>query len=519
MPIFNKSSKIKIQFLGAFGVLAPLLSTVFYTWFTSWVSNELLIEFILNSRTIIFGVIAISIGYFLMKYILDNIEFSYSKNDISSIQQLIRWFPEIFIFISIALAILGPYFIMAGMEVEERMVIPMLTLSASSSLLNSLLVISILSKQIELFSSHVKVIEDKNIKSFFFKFSFVAINGSIGLAGLFITSSYMMAFIELQAGQLEVATLTEKMSVIGITAIIQLIIPIMYISRNISNQLIEIKKLTYKFTNGDLNATVSNSSRSELGLLASSLNHMALKLREIVSAIKSNAQTISSSSRMLANSSNLIGKGAMQQSSSSEEVVASLEQMTSSIEKNSDDAQISDTLSNEAYTQVLESYKLIKESLTGMHKIDENIDFITDIVSQTNMLALNASVEAARAGDFGKGFAVVAQEVRKLAESSNESAIAINEIAEKNVELSENSAKQMDTIVPNLEKTTKIASEIAAHSVEQKLAAEQIKMAMLELNEIIQSNATISEEITSEAEGLKSSATHLNTTMNFFKIG
>lgn len=518
MPIFNKSSKIKIQFLGAFGVLAPLLSTVFYTWFTSWVTNELLLEFILNFRTIIFGTIAIGIGYFLMKYILDNIEFNHSKNDISSIQQLMRWFPEMFIFISIALSILGPYFIMQGMEVEERMVIPMLTLSASSSLLNSLLIISILSKQIEIYSSEVKVIEDQNIKSFFFKFSFVAVNGSIGLAGLFITSSYMMAFIELQAGQLDASTLTEKMSVIGITAIIQLIIPIMYISRNISNQLIEIKKLTYQFTNGDLSATVTNYSRSELGLLATSLNYMALKLKEIVGAIKSNAQTISSSSIMLANSSNLIGKGAMQQSSSSEEVVASIEQMSGSIEKNSDDAQLADRLSNDSFKQVLESYKLIKESLSGMHKIDENIDFITEIVSQTNMLALNASVEAARAGEYGKGFAVVAQEVRKLAESSNESAIAINEIAEKNVELSEESAKQMDTVVPNLEKTTKLAAEIATHSVEQKSASEQIKMAMMELNEIIQSNAAVSEQITSEAEGLKSSAGNLNTTINFFKV-
>lgn len=518
MPIFNKSSKIKIQFLGAFGVLAPLLSTVFYTWFTSWVTNELLLEFILNFRTIIFGTIAIGIGYFLMKYILDNIEFNHSKNDISSIQQLMRWFPEMFIFISIALSILGPYFIMEGMDVEERMVIPMLTLSASSSLLNSLLIISILSKQIEIYSSKVKVIEDQNIKSFFFKFSFVAVNGSIGLAGLFITSSYMMAFIELQAGQLDASTLTEKMSVIGITAIIQLVIPIMYISRNISNQLIEIKKLTYQFTNGDLSATVTNYSRSELGLLATSLNNMALKLKEIVGAIKSNAQTISSSSIMLANSSNLIGKGAMQQSSSSEQVVASIEQMSGSIEKNSDDAQLADRISNDSFKQVLESYKLIKESLSGMHKIDENIDFITDIVSQTNMLALNASVEAARAGEYGKGFAVVAQEVRKLAESSNESAIAINEIAEKNVDLSEESAKQMDTVVPNLEKTTKLAAEIAAHSVEQKSASEQIKMAMMELNEIIQSNAAVSEQITSEAEGLKSSAGNLNTTINFFKV-
>ncbi len=518
MQAFEDSSKFKIQILGAFGVLAPLLSTVFYTWFTSWVSNELLINFLFNPRTIVFGIITASIGFFLLKYILDNIKIAYKQNNISSVQQLIRWFPEMFIFTSVLLAIAGPYFIMNGMEVKERMVVPILVLSASSSLLNSLLTISILSNLIESYASNIKVIEDEHIKSFFFKFSFVAINGSIGLAGLFITSSYMMAFIELQAGQLDAITLTEKMSVIGITAIIQLVIPIMYTSKKISNQLIDIKKVTCQFTNGDLNATITNSSRSELGLLASALNNMALKLKNIVGSIKSNAQTISASSKMLANSSTLIGKGAMQQSSSSEQVVASVQQMTGSIESISDDAQMADRLTKESYEQVLESYKLIKESLSGMHTIDENIDFISEIVSQTNMLALNASVEAARAGEYGKGFAVVAHEVRKLAESSNDSALAINKIAEKNVQLSENSASQMDIIVPNLEKTTKIAAQIAAHSVEQKIASEQIKMAMLELNEIIQSNAMVSEEITSEAEGLKASANNLNTSINFFKV-
>jgi methyl-accepting chemotaxis protein len=518
MPTFNKALKVKVTLLGALGVLAPLLSTVFYTWFTSWVSNELLIEFILNFRTIIFGIIAVSIGYFFLKYIVDSIENHYAKNDIASVQKIIRWFPEAFIIISIILAIVGPYLIMKGMVVEERMVIPMLVLSASSSLLNSLLVVSIISKQLEFFSANIKVIEDENIKSFFFKFSFVAINGSIGLAGLFITATYMMAFIELQVGQLEVGTITQKMSVIGITAVIQLVIPIMYISRNISNQLIEIKNLAFQFTNGDLNANVKNPSRSQLGLLASALNNMALKLREIVGSIKDNAQGIYSSSKTLADSSVLISQGAMQQSSASEEVVSSVEQMFEAIEKNSEDAQLADRLSNTSFEQVMDSYKLIKESLSGMHKIDENIDFISDIVSQTNMLALNASVEAARAGDFGKGFAVVAQEVRKLAERSNESAIVINEIAETNVRLSEDSAKQMDTVVPNLEKTTKLASEIATQSVEQKMTTEEIKSAMTELNQIIQSNASVSEQITAEADTLKSSANSLNNTINYFKM-
>ncbi len=518
MHIFNKSLKVKIQLLAALGVVAPLLSTVFYTWFTSWVSNDLLFEFIIHYRTIVFGVIALGLGFLLMKYVLDNIEYHYSKNDLSSVQQLIRWFPEVFIILSIFLAVAGPSFIMGGIDVEERMVVPMLVLSASSSLLNSLLVISILSNQIELYASKIPVIEDKNIKSFYFKFSFVAINGSIGLAGLFITSSYMMVFIELLAGQLEVGLITQKMAIIGITAIIQLIIPIMYISKNISNQLTEIKALTFNFTNGDLNATVTNSTRSQLGLLASALNNMALKLKEIVGSIKSNAQSVSASSNILTKNSSGISKGAMQQSSASEEVVASVEQMTSSIEKNADNAMLADRLSNESFKQVLESYKLIKESLEGMHKIDENIGFITDFVSQTNMLALNASVEAARAGVHGKGFAVVGREVRSLAENSNKSAIMIIEIAKKNVHLSESSAKQMDAVVPNLDKTAKLGAEIASHSVEQKTASEQINLAMNELNKIIQSNVITSEEITSEAAGLKESAISLDNSINYFKL-
>ncbi len=518
MDGFNKTLKAKIQFLGGLGVIAPLASTVFYTWFTSWVSNELLFAFLTDVRTLLFGLIAFASGYFLLSYILGSITQSYKQHNLVGVQQTMRWFPEMFLALSLVLAIAGPYLIMKGMHVEERMITPLLVLSSSSSVLNSLFIILFLSNRIEAYSAHIPVIEDKNIHSFFFKFSFIAINGSIGLAGLFVTSTYMMAYIEQLNNQLNAGSIAEKTLVIGITAVIQLVVPIMYISSTISNQLGAIKELTTQFTGGDLKATLHNNHRNELGLLAASLNSMATKLRSIVTAIKTHAVTIHQSSNMLANSSGNISRGAIQQSSSSEEVVASVEQMTNAIEKNADDAQAADKLTSESFAQVLESYKLIKESLSGMHKIDENIDFISEIVSQTNMLALNASVEAARAGEYGKGFAVVAHEVRNLAESSNDSAITINTIAERNVQLSEESAKQMDEVVPNLEKTTKLATEIAQHSVEQKLAAEQIKLAMNELNSIIQSNATISEQITSEADTLKEMAHNLTASINYFKL-
>lgn len=518
MHTFNKSKKAGIQLLGAFGILAPLVSTIFYAWFTSWVTNDLLFEFLIDYRTLLFGAVALPLGYLLVKFVLDGIEEHANNNNVLGVQRTMQWFPQAFMGLSVILAVVGPLFIMKGMEVEERMVIPMLLLSASSTLLNSLYIIFILSNKIESYVAHIPVQQDKSIPTFFFKFGFVVIVGAIGLAGLFITSTYMMAYIDLQAGTLSTLGVTKKMAVIGLTTLGQLIVPIMALSRNISVQINQIKTVTLEFTRGDLNATVINSSRSEIGLLAASLNNMAKKLKEIVGSIKENTQIITQSSKMLADSSQVISKGAMQQSAASEEVVSSVESMTESIQRNAQDAQAADKLSNESFQQLLKSYEIIKDSLSGMHKIDENIDFISEIVSQTNMLALNASVEAARAGEYGKGFAVVAQEVRKLAERSNESAQIINEIAESNVKLSEDSARQMDVVVPNIEKTTKIATEIASHSMEQKLTAEQITSAMQDLNEIIQSNASVSEEITAEADALKSAADALDKSMNYFKL-
>lgn len=518
MHTFNKSQKAGIQLLGAIGILAPLVSTIFYAWFTSWVDNALLFKFLIDFRTIVFGVIALPMGFLLVKFVLDGIEEHAGKNDVLGVQRTMKWFPFAFMGLSIVLAVAGPYFIMKGMEVEERMVIPMLILSASSTLLNSIYIIIILSNKIESYVAHLPVVQDKSITTFFSKFGFVVIVGAIGLAGLFITSTYMMAYIDLEAGTLSLMGVTKKMAVIGLTTLGQLIIPIMTLSRNISNEINQIKKVTLEFTRGDLNATIHNSSRSELGLLAASLNNMAKKLKEIVKSIQDNTLTITRSSKMLADSSQVISQGAMQQSAASEEVVSSVELMTETIQKNAEDAQVADKLSKESFQQLLQSYQIIKDSLSGMHKIDENIDFISEIVSQTNMLALNASVEAARAGEYGKGFAVVAQEVRKLAERSNESALIINQIAENNVKLSEDSAKQMDVVVPNIEKTTKIAAEIASHSLEQKLTAEQITSAMQDLNEIIQSNASVSEEITAEADTLKSAANTLDKSMKFFKL-
>jgi methyl-accepting chemotaxis protein len=148
-----------------------------------------------------------------------------------------------------------------------------------------------------------------------------------------------------------------------------------------------------------------------------------------------------------------------------------------------------------------------------------SLEKISAIASQINILAMNAAIQAAHAGDAGKGFAVVASEVRKLAESSQNAAKDITQIASESVLKADNTMELMRSIVPAIKKSAEIADEIYAGSNEQAKGAEQINMALIEMDKVIQSNAASSEEIAGMAETLKEKSISLSRIVSFFHTG
>ncbi|MDD3311937.1 methyl-accepting chemotaxis protein [Pseudodesulfovibrio sp.] len=291
------------------------------------------------------------------------------------------------------------------------------------------------------------------------------------------------------------------------------------IARGIIGPLRKGMEFAQTVSTGDLTASVDLSQSDEVGQLAASLTSMADALGKVVGDVNSATDVVSSGSEELSASSQGLSQSVTEQAAAIEQVSASMEEMAAGIRTNADNARLTEDIAAAAAKGAGDSGQAVSEAVHALKSIAERITIIQDIARQTNLLALNAAIEAARAGEHGKGFAVVAAEVRQLAERSGKAAEEIGEISDQSVAVADRAGKMLDELVPQISRTAELVQEITAACLEQDKGIAEISSAVGQLDSVIQTNASASEEMASTAEELSGQAQLLAQAMTFFKVG
>jgi methyl-accepting chemotaxis protein len=306
-------------------------------------------------------------------------------------------------------------------------------------------------------------------------------------------------------------------SIICVAVLIGILISF-FITRSITGPLSEGVAVANALATGDLTVLVESKSRDETGQLMEAIRNMVDKLRNVVGDVLAAADNVSSGSQQLSSTAQQLSHGATEQAASAEEISSSMEEMTSSIRQNSDNSSQTEKIAVKSAHDAIEGGKAVRETVAAMKEIAAKISIIEEIARQTNLLALNAAIEAARAGEHGKGFAVVATEVRKLAGRSQVAAGEISSLSSRSVQVAEVAGQMLNTMVPDIQKTSELVQEISASSKEQNSGADQISRAIQQLDSVIQQNASSSEEMASTSEELSGQAEQLKDTISFFRI-
>ncbi len=306
--------------------------------------------------------------------------------------------------------------------------------------------------------------------------------------------------------------------IVGIMGLAVLLLTLYFPLSNRVKKIVEVIHFSEKISKGDLRSRIAVSNNDEIGKLALSINEMADKLKQIVGSIAQSSENINEDSQHITRFSAEISEGAGDQASSAEQIMASVEEMGANIQSNSDNAKVTEKISEKALEGIKNGSKSANQTSQSIYEIASKISVIGEISRQTNILALNAAIEAARAGQFGKGFTVVANEVKKLAEHAQAAADEINLISEKGVNISKLAENELSKLVPEVEKTAMLVKEITSASAEQSIGADQIQNAIHLLNNVAQKNAALSDELTSKASSLSGEAEVLRKNIDYFKI-
>ncbi|KPW19748.1 Histidine kinase, HAMP region: chemotaxis sensory transducer [Pseudomonas cannabina pv. alisalensis] len=338
------------------------------------------------------------------------------------------------------------------------------------------------------------------------------------------------------------------------------VIAAVIITRQITRPLKETMAVVDRIASGDLTQTLAITRRDELGVLQQGIQRMGTTLRDLIGGIRDSVVQIASAAEELSAVTEQTSAGVNSQKVETDQVATAMHEMSATVAEvarnaeqashaasNADrEARDGDKVVGEAIAQIERLATEVGRSADAMNQLEQEsdkigkvMDVIKAVAEQTNLLALNAAIEAARAGEAGRGFAVVADEVRGLAQRTQQSTVEIEtlvaalqsgtrqvssimlnsrELTVSSVQLSRKAGTSLGSITQTVSSIQAMNQQIAAAAEQQSAVAEEISRSIVNVRDVSEQTASASEETAASSVELARLGGHLQTLVSRFKI-